>query len=180
MFSGKTSALIARLEEAARVGKRVAACKHAYDDRYDIRQLATHDGRAFAAQAVPDAAGFAAIARSAEVVGLDEAQFFGTPLVDACQRLVAAGVRVIVAGIDHDAWGRPFPPLPALKALADEVVALTSPCRVCGAPAKFSQRMQPIDDPRMVGGLADYEPRCDACFTPLPEPAPVCEQRQND
>ena len=103
---------------------------------------------------------------------MDEGHFFGRGLVATCEQLVARGARVIVVGLTNDAWGRPFPPFPELSAFAAEVVELRAPCRVCGRPAPYSQRMVPVTDEFMVGGLEDYEPRCKVHFEPLPPPAP--------
>jgi len=172
MFSGKTRRLIEELEVAQCGGQAVRAFKHRLDRRYGLDCLATHDGKRFAASAVTDAAQALTGSVGSEVVGIDEAQFFGRALAHACQMMRARGQRVIVAGIDHDAWGRPFPPLPQLKEMADQVEILHAPCRVCGAPARFSQRMVPVTDPDMVGGPGEYEPRCARCFQPLPPPAP--------
>lgn len=172
MFSGKTARLIEHLRAARAAGRCVVACKHRLDTRYDPAHLATHDGRTFAAVAVANAGGILPAATDAQVVGIDEAQFFGGALVPVCRTLTSVGVAVIVAGIDHDAWGRPFPPLPDLCRQADAVELLHAPCAVCGRPAAYSQRVVPVTDDEMVGGPGEYEPRCRAHFTPLPPPAP--------
>lgn len=177
MFAGKTGALIDRLRAAEASGRRVVAFKHTIDDRYDATHLVTHDGRRFDAVPAPQAA--AVIERShingrlADVIAVDEGHFFGRPLVAACEQLVARGARVIVVGLTNDAWGRPFPPFPELSALATEVIELRAPCRVCGRPAAYSQRMVPVTDEFMVGGLDEYEPRCATHFQSLPPPAPA-------
>ena len=173
MFAGKTARLIARLAQARAAGRRVVACKHRLDDRYDLARLITHDGRACAAVPVSGAGEVLRAAAHAQVVGIDEAQFFGRSLVRVCLELRAGGRTVVVAGIDHDAWGQPFPPLPQLSARADELEQMDAPCAVCGRPAVFSQRMVPVIDGRLVGGPGEYEPRCPAHFTPLASPAPV-------
>ena len=172
MFSGKTARLIALLEDARRAERRVAAFKHQLDARYDACHLATHDGRRFDALAVDDATDILERGAETDVVAVDEAQFFGRPLIGVCEALRTRGQRVIIVGIDHDAWGQEFTPLPQLKAIADAVDVLHVPCTVCGQPACFSQRVVPITRPDMVGGPAEYEPRCAACFRPLPPPAP--------
>ncbi len=175
MFAGKTIRLIEHLEAARAAGRRVVACKHRLDARYHPDRLVTHDGREFPAIAVADCAELAARADAAEVVGVDEAQFFGRELPAVCQTLMAMGKTVIVAGIDHDMWGQPFPPLPQLKALADKVEQKYAPCGVCGQPAELHQRMVPVVDGNLVGGPREFQPRCRAHFSPPPLPPPVYE-----
>jgi thymidine kinase len=172
MFAGKTARLIALLEAAAVRNRRVIAFKHRLDARYDPRHLATHDGRRFDSLIADNPAEIVDRSAHADVIGIDEAQFFGRGLVPVCEQLRARGQRVIVAGIDHDAWGHPFPPLPQLKDIADAVELMHAGCNICGRPARFSQRIAPLSDPDMVGGPAEYQPRCETCFVPLPPPAP--------
>lgn len=166
MFAGKTAALIQCLRESQAHGLRVAAFKHRLDARYHAIELATHDGARFPAIAVARAADLEQAAAGLDVVGLDEAQFFGDELVDVVQRLLERGTDVIAAGIDFTIRGRPFDPFPALKALAGEIIELHAPCDLCGRPARFSQRVTPIREGNMVGGRNDYSPRCEACFEP--------------
>lgn len=170
MFAGKTEHLIARLRQASGAGLRVRAFKHSIDNRYDATHLVTHTQDRFDALPVPDAERIAQLVGDAEVVAIDEGQFFRLPLMPVVNELLARGVTVLVAGITNDAWGRPFEPMPQLMAIADEVVTKQSPCRVCGASAPYTQRMSPMDALHMVGGLDDYEPRCAEHFTPLPGP----------
>lgn len=167
MFSGKTERLIARLRAARGEGRRVAAFKHRIDDRYDATHLVTHTQDRFDAQRATDAAEIERLASDAEVVGIDEGHFFGSALIDVVRRMVAEGRRVIVVGIDRDAWGRPFKPMPQLAAMADEAEQTTAACRRCGATARYSQRMVPVEANIMVGGAEFYEPRCERCFEPL-------------
>ncbi len=167
MFSGKTTRLIQRLAAAQASGRRVLAIKHASDDRYHDQALATHDGRLLQAVPVPDADAIPAAASEAEVIGIDEGHFFAPRLIEVVYALRDAGRTVIVVGLDHDMWGRPLPPFPTLKRRADRIDILQIPCQVCGRPGRFSQRMTPIVDGNLVGGLESYEIRCRACFQPL-------------
>lgn len=170
MFSGKTEELIARLREAQAAGLRVRAYKHSIDDRYDPDHLITHTRERFDAIRAPGAEAIERDAADADVLGIDEGHFFGLPLVPVVQRLAAAGRRVIVVGLENDAWGRPFDPMPQLAELALNVVCKRCPCTVCGSAAMFTQRMVPVTDRCMVGGVGEYEPRCRAHFQPLPGP----------
>ncbi len=170
MFGGKTEHVIARLRQASTDGKRVRAFKHAIDNRYDPDHLITHRQDRFDAVRVPDAASILDRCEGADVVAIDEGHFFKLDLVPVVQQLLDRGVSVIVAGISHDAWGRPFEPMPQLSEMADEVVVCQAPCRVCGKPSPYTQRMTPVGTLHMVGGLDDYEPRCADHFTPLDAP----------
>ncbi len=170
MFGGKTEHMIARLRQERARGKTVLAIKHSIDNRYDADHLVTHREDRFEAIRVQDAASILDCCGNADVVAIDEGHFFGLPLVDVARTLVARSVTVIVAGITHDAWGRPFDPIPQLAAIADEEIVCQAPCRVCGEPAPFTQRMSLVSTKHMVGGLDDYEPRCADHFTSLPGP----------
>lgn len=172
MFAGKTEGLIAALRDAKEGGRRVIAFKHSMDDRYDATHLITHRHDRFEAERAPDALTIERLASDFDVVGIDEGHFFGRDLLTVVRRMLQSGKYVIIAGIDNDAWGRPFPPMPELAALADRDVLLSRPCTKCGADARFSQRLVPVTSEFMVGGVGDYEPRCAACFTPLPGPPP--------
>lgn len=173
MFGGKTEHMIARLLEAQDRGDRVLAFKHRIDDRYVPDAIVTHPGERFDAIRVPDAEAILGYAENADFIAIDEGHFFGTELIDVVKKLCAAGKFVLVAGITHDAWGRPFDPMPQLCELAQSVVVKCAPCRVCGKPASFTQRMTEVNTQHMVGGLSDYEPRCEAHFTPLATPPEV-------
>lgn len=169
MFAGKTARLIASLRAAEAAGLRVVAYKHALDMRYAEAALATHDGLRFPACVAAGAQALRSGSGAFDVAGVDEGQFFGAELAGLCEEWARLGRRVIVAGIDNDAWGRPFAPFPRLKELAAEVTHLTMPCTRCGAPSPFTQRITPILGGSMVGGPGEYEPRCRLCFVALPE-----------
>ena len=173
MFGGKTEHMIARLRGAQVRGDRVLAFKHCIDDRYVTDAIVTHPGERFDAVRVPDAASILDHADEADFIAIDEGHFFGLPLIDVVESLCARGKSVLVAGITHDAWGRPFDPMPQLCAIAQSEVIKQAPCRVCGEPAPYTQRMTQINTKHMVGGLSDYEPRCEAHFSPLATPPEV-------
>lgn len=178
MFSGKSEELIRRVTRAVIARQRVAVFKPAIDARYHATHVASHAGRSLEALAVRDAAEIRAhlagegplLSSSAPelpgVVGIDEAQFFGPDLGPLALDLAAAGVRVILAGLDLDFRAEPFGCMPDLLARAESVEKLTAICTVCGAPATRSQRLlggQParFDDPVvLVGAQEAYEARC--------------------
>ena len=170
MFAGKTEHVIARLRSEQAHGRRVRAFKHAIDGRYAPDHLVTHRGDHFEAVRVRDADAILQYANDVDVIAIDEGHFFKLPLVAVVQTLLDRGLTVLVAGITHDSWDRPFEPMPQLAALADEVVLCQAPCRVCGEPSPYTQRITPVNTEFMVGGVGDYEPRCAAHFVAAPVP----------
>ncbi|MHC4067105.1 MAG: thymidine kinase [Planctomycetota bacterium] len=172
MFSGKTERLIARLRAAQKRGQRVGAFKHQIDDRYDPDHLITHTQDRFPAVRVPGAAEIVSRGGGMDTVGIDEGHFFGRPLIATVEQLAGSASRVIIVGLEYDAWGRPFLPMADLMERADEVLHMYACCRVCGGQARYTQRMVPLNSNIMVGGADSYEPRCQRCFQPLQGPPP--------
>ena len=164
MFSGKSLYLVEQVRQARSAGLKVAVFKHADDDRYGRLQIVAHGGQRTEAMPLVNASRLGELAGEAEVVVIDEAQFFGLDLVPACQALARAGRRVIVAGLDRNSWGEPFGPVPALAEVADQVTRTQAVCARCGAPADYTQRLVPVEDRTMIGGAESYEPRCARCF----------------
>src|SRR5690606_762951 len=122
--------------------------------------VVSHDETAIPSQVVHTAEQILLLAADADVVAVDEAQFFDEALVDVCQRLASDGKRVVVAGLDQDYLGRPFEPVPQLMAVAEHVTKLHAVCVVCGAPANHSQRIVDGGHRALVGEKDPYEPRC--------------------
>ncbi len=164
MFSGKSERLVSRLDRAMRYEKRrVIAFKHASDVRYHDTYIGCHGGLRFPARPVLDPKDIETMAVDYEVVGIDEGQFFNSDLVAACTRMADAGKRVIIAGLDLDSQGNPFPPMPALMAVAELVKKQHAVCVVCGDEASRSYHKIGKDTVIEVGA-AQYEARCRKCF----------------
>ncbi|HEV8638403.1 MAG TPA: thymidine kinase [Chloroflexota bacterium] len=151
MYSGKSEELIRRVRRAAIARQRIQVFKAAIDNRYSKVDVVSHSGSSLSARPVGSAAAlWAAVETTAQVVAVDEAQFFDGALVDVAEELAKEGRRVLVAGLDLDFRGEPFGPMPQLMARADALTKLTAVCAVCGAPN--ATRTQ-----RLVGGLpAEY------------------------
>ena len=84
MFSGKTAELI-RLCERARIARRkVVLIRPALDDRTEPETVRSRFGVAFPARPVPDSSSIEAVVTEtrADVVAIEEAQFFDAGLVD--------------------------------------------------------------------------------------------------
>jgi thymidine kinase len=78
-------------------------------------------------------------------------------------------MQVLLTALDRDSWGRVFPVVERLRAIAHLVREMTTFCARCGGLAERTQRLTPILDRSMVGGPESYEPRCLQCWKPPPE-----------
>ena len=165
MFSGKSEELIRRIRRAEIARQRVQVFKPVIDDRYAHDEIVSHSAMRIHARRVHHArAILEAIEPDTQVVGVDEAQFFGQELVGVVESLANSGKRVIVAGLDQDYLGHPFDPMPQLLALAEEITKTLAICVVCGNPAVRTQRLVPSEERIVVGGSSAYEARCRRCF----------------
>ena len=167
MFSGKTEELIRRLKRAAIARQRIQVFKPAIDDRYSVHQIVSHSSLAFDSSALLDVTQvYDHLRFDTQVVGIDEAQFFGEELVQVCESLAKRGIRVIVATLDQDWRGQPFGPVPNLLCVAEYVTKMLAVCVVCGNPANRSQRVAGGTGLVEVGSNDLYEARCRNCFRP--------------
>ncbi|WP_347976699.1 thymidine kinase [Microbacterium sp. ProA8] len=174
MFAGKSEELLRRVRRARIAGLAVDVVSHALDDRRGEGQVSSHSGLSVPSRSVPDVETLVASVRGRDLdlVAIDEAQFFGPGLVAAVDALVTEGVDVVVSGLCVTFDGRPFEPLPALMAIAEDVLKLTAVCAVCGEDAAFHQRLSSGDtgDPltpttEQIGGIESYQARCRRHFT---------------
>lgn len=177
MFAGKTTKLLDYVDSLVGDGfGRLMLCKPTIDDRYEAKQIITHNGCGKNAIIANDTAALwqilnNQISNHGDIDGLviDEVQFFDNELVGMLVSLAASGYQVVVAGLDTDFAGRTFGIMGDLLAQADQVIKLTATCAVCGKVANKTQRLvngKPAnkDSPIVVvGGSESYEARCRKC-----------------
>jgi thymidine kinase len=167
MFSGKSEELMRRLRRAMIARKRVQVFKPILDDRYSKDEIVSHTDIRMKSEAMKDVSEvLGRLDWRTQVVGIDEANFFGQGLVEIVSQLADSGKQVIMAGLDTDYMGRPFPPLPDLLTLAESITKTLAICMRCGNPAKHTQRLVESNDLIVVGAAGMYEARCRRCFEP--------------
>lgn len=164
MFSGKTEELIRRLRRAQIAKQKVSIFKPALDNRFSKEEIVSHSEQRIPSIIVERAEEILANAKDAEVIGIDEAQFFDLSLLKVCEELAGQGKRVIIAGLDTDYRGVPFEPMPQLLAIAEYITKTLAVCMQCGGPANRSQRLIKNDNLVAVGATESYEARCRNCF----------------
>jgi thymidine kinase len=167
MFSGKSEELIRRLRRAKIARKRVQVFKPVIDTRYSEDEIVSHGDQRMKSEVVNSPKEILErLDWRTQVVGFDESNFFGQELIDIAQQLADTGKQVIIAGLDTDYLGRPFPPMPDLLCLAESITKTLAICMRCGNPAKHTQRLVESSDLIVVGAAGMYEARCRRCFEP--------------
>ncbi|KAK9809157.1 hypothetical protein WJX72_010378 [[Myrmecia] bisecta] len=164
MFAGKTSELLRRVSALEALGRRVAVIKSFKDDRYHATNITTHDGISRPCYALTNLREFkdsmADRYSDAEVIAIDEAQFFPDLhqfCTDAADR---DGKLVILAGLDGDFKRKRFGQVLDLIPVADSVTKLKANCAYCSSRALFSLRIAADDRQEVVGGADKYAPVC--------------------
>ncbi len=160
MFSGKTEELIRRLRRAQIAKLNVKVFKPKIDTRYSKDDIVSHSSDSLPSTMVSAPKEILELSEQAQVVGIDEAQFFDNSLVDICIELANKGKRVIVAGLDMDYKCIPFEPIPQLLASAEYITKTLAICVVCGNPANMTQRIVNSEDRVLIGETESYEARC--------------------
>ncbi len=171
MFSGKTEELIRRMRRAQFAQLKTQVFKHSLDNRLTTENLHSHSGDKISAIAIDTAASLKdLVLPDAQIIGIDEVQFFSIELINVIQGLLEQGKQIITAGLDLDFRGVPFGCMPPLMAIADNVTKLKAVCIACGNDAHFTQRLvndkpAKFTDPIiLIGAQECYQARCRTCY----------------
>jgi len=164
MFSGKTEELIRRLKRAQFAKQKIEIFKPTVDKRYSDLDVVSHDLHSIPCTPIKDPKRMLKVADDVQVVGIDEAQFFGEEVIEVAQELANRGIRVIAAGLDTDYLGKPFGPMPGLMAIAEDVQKVHAICVRCGNLANHSHRLSASKKLVVLGEKDVYEPLCRQCY----------------
>ncbi|KAL3643318.1 hypothetical protein CASFOL_014133 [Castilleja foliolosa] len=165
MFAGKTTTLLKRMKTESTNGRSVAIIKSSKDSRYGLDSIVTHDGQKLPCLPLADLSSFreklgAEKYDKLEVIGIDEAQFFGD-LYDFCSEAADHdGKTVIVAGLDGDYLRRSFGSVLDLIPIADSVTKLNARCELCGKNAFFTLRKTDETKTELIAGADVYMAVC--------------------
>ncbi|CAL1352116.1 unnamed protein product [Linum trigynum] len=165
MFAGKTTSLLRRIQSESENGRSVAVVKSDKDTRYGLESIVTHDGLKLPCWSLPKLSIFRQSLgvdayNQLDVIGIDEAQFFGD-LYDFCREAADQdGKTVIVAGLDGDYRRRSFGAVLDIIPLADSVTKLTARCELCGKRAFFTLRKTDETKVELIAGADVYMPVC--------------------
>jgi len=163
MFSGKTEELIRRLRRAQIAKQKVMIFKPKIDNRYSESSIVSHNDQSLPSIQIKDINDVLKLSSDAQVIGIDEAQFFSNDIINVCNELADNDKRVIVVGLDQDYRGLPFEPIPQLLSIAEYITKSLAICVECGNPADRTQRKTNSSERVIVGAADIYEARCRKC-----------------
>lgn len=167
MFSGKTKTLIGMIAGYVHDKKKVVVFKPKLDDRYADAAIVSHDQDEAQAYGVTRPAEILDLFHRADVVAIDEVQFFDESIVEVCETIANFGKTVIVTGLDMDYLGRPFGSMPLILSIADEITKLNSVCTFCSGRARFSHRISNDTGVVVLGVKDKYVPLCRSCYNEM-------------
>ena len=178
MMGGKTRKLVSEMNRFSDVGLKVLCIGFSGDTRSE-ETLSTH---ALAGVALSPGVIRVKVSRLGkidvsqyDVIGVDEAQFFGikepslqNDLYISVKRWVVEQKKIVLlAGLVGDAKREPFGHLLELIPLADEVEFFTAYCVEClklkrrsVVPARFTYRTASSSEQVLIGGSESYIPLC--------------------
>ena len=100
--------------------------------------------------------------RKADVIFVEEIQFFPDAFENISHWVDKLGKTVIVTGLDGDSSRKPFGDVLRLIPIADKVRKLSALCKRCadGTPAHFSKRISSETQTTLIGSSDKYEAVC--------------------
>jgi len=174
MFSGKTTELHRRLNICADAEYVVLYINSIKDTRAEL--ISTHNSTLKNSELIQYVKTDnlldieSNICMSADVIGIDEAQFFPDLFAFAKEMCETFGKKVIVSGLNGDFNRRPFGQVIDLITISDTITKLNPFCMQCRktkntmTPALFSKRICTETDILLIGGKTQYIPTCRACY----------------
>lgn len=171
MSCGKTEELLRRIRRCLIAKKNVKVFSPEIDTREGGDFIKSRNGLTLDAIKVKSAIQILNFVKNAEVVAIDELQFFDENIVKVISVLMSQGKKVIGTGLELDFKAEPFGYMPQLMCIATTVDKLHAVCMKCGCDhATRTQRLingKPADKHSpliMIGGDEAYEARCIKCY----------------
>ncbi|MBR1425482.1 thymidine kinase [bacterium] len=171
MSCGKTEELLRRIRRCIIARKKVIVVSPEVDTRAKGDYIESRNGLWLDAVKVKHSIQILSLVKDAEVVAIDELQFFDSNIVAVITQLMKEGKKVIGTGLELDFKAEPFGSMPELLCIATEINKLHAVCMKCGCEnATRTQRLidgKPADKSSpliMIGGDETYEARCIKCY----------------
>ncbi|MBO6180666.1 thymidine kinase [bacterium] len=171
MSCGKTEELLRRIRRCIIAKKKVVVISPDVDTRTGGDYIESRNGLWLDAVKVKHSIQIMSLVKDAQIVAIDELQFFDSNIVSVITELMKQGKKVIGTGLELDFKAEPFGYMPQLMCIATKVDKLHAVCMKCGCEeATRTQRLidgKPADKNSpliMIGGDETYEARCIKCY----------------
>ena len=171
MSCGKTEELLRRVRRCIIAKKKVIVISPDVDTRAGGDYIESRNGLWLDAVKVKHSIQILSVVKDAQIVAIDELQFFDSNIVQVISKLMSEGKKVIGTGLELDFKAEPFGSMPELMCIATKVDKLHAVCMKCGCEeATRTQRLidgKPADKNSpliMIGGDETYEARCIKCY----------------
>lgn len=171
MSCGKTEELLRRIRRCIIAKKKVVVISPDVDTRTGGDYIESRNGLWLDAVKVRHSIQIMSLVKDAQIVAIDELQFFDSNIVPVITELMKQGKKVIGTGLELDFKAEPFGYMPQLMCIATKVDKLHAVCMKCGCEeATRTQRLidgKPADKNSpliMIGGDETYEARCIKCY----------------
>lgn len=170
MKSGKTNELQRLINRSKAIGSKVMIVNHSSDTRYGDNAIISHSGNHIPACMVSSLKDifepeFCSVLTEADVIVVDEAQFFSDLLETVFCLVRVMKKKVIVGSLNGDSDKRLFGNVNELIAEADSITHLTALCQICASdnvPAPFTKVIPGVkkDGQTLVGSSDTYMSVC--------------------
>ncbi len=171
MSCGKTEELLRRIRRCIIAKKKVLVISPDVDTRTGGDYIESRNGLWLDAVKVKHSIQIMSLVKDAQIVAIDELQFFDANIVSVITELMKQGKKIIGTGLELDFKAEPFGYMPQLMCIATKVDKLHAVCMKCGCEeATRTQRLidgKPADKNSpliMIGGDETYEARCIKCY----------------
>ena len=165
MYSGKTTEFMRQIMMYKTLSKKIIILTHSNDNRYSQSgNISTHNREmmdAVATTSLMNSVNTPAY-KEAQVVFIEEAQFFSDLFDFTIMAANQDNKTVVVCGLDGDFQLNPFEQVVRLITHAESVKKLNALCKRCGdgTPACFSKRIVTSQERELVGSDGVYEALC--------------------
>lgn len=167
MFAGKTTALINIIRELRKTGVNVLVFKHAIDDRYATVQICSHDKAVEECIPINNTRDIFTneLYESAQVIIVEEAQFFGEDINDSIDRIKCDKKKLIMSGLSGSYKQKAIGYMGDIFAKSEKIIQLTAICAYCKkvTPAQFTAKVGGTNSVIEVGSDI-YKPVCSEHF----------------
>ena len=169
MFSGKTTELLRQGKRHTLANDEVIYIKPDIDNRYSNTKIVSHTGEASDyTKSIVLGTNESILRREtmeADVILIDEVQFFSDKIIGDILALVQVGKKVYCSGLDLSFDHKPFEITAILMAYADVINKFKAVCSGCGRDAFITAKKGTGNTNTIDVGSADkYVPLCRECY----------------